>query len=164
MGKAALWAGAQDERFAMVISNNSGCTGASLTRHMSGESIKDITSSFPHWFLDSYANYSGREQDLPVDQHMLLALIAPRPVYVASATEDDWADQEGEFLSCLASMPAYKLFNKHVFDPKLVPQTNVPIIESQIGYHIRNGKHSLTAFDWNCFIDFAKYHFPPKTL
>ena len=164
MGKAALWAAAQDERFVMAISNNSGCTGAALTRHFSGESIAQITTSFPHWFLDSYASYVGREEDLPVDQHQMLALIAPRPIYVASAVEDDWADQEGEFLSCLAARPAYELYGKELFPSETIPQTDKPIIKSSIGYHIRSGKHALTAFDWRAFIQFANHHFTPKDL
>lgn len=137
LGKAALWAGAIDQRFAMVIANNSGAGGASLARHLSGESIADLNRAFPHWFAGNFHKYNAHESDLPFDMHQLLALIAPRSLYVASAAEDLWADPEGERLSVQYAAPAFAQHGK------------------QIGYHIREGKHDVTAYDWSEFLNFA---------
>jgi hypothetical protein len=141
-GKAALWCGAQDERFALVISNNSGCTGAALTRGKVGERIRDINERFPHWFCANYKWFNDRESDLPVDQHQLLALIAPRLLYVASASEDDWADPAAERRACALAAPAYALFGHGG-------------LGAPIGYHVRPGQHDLTETDWNHFMNFA---------
>lgn len=157
LGKTSLWAGAQDERFAMVISNNSGCGGAALNRREFGETVKRINTSFPHWFNDRFPTYNDQIGTLPVDQHQLIALMAPRPVCVASAVEDEWADPRGEFLSAKLAGSAWELFGKKGVGVEEMPPVDEPVGET-ISYHIRTGKHDVTDFDWNRYLDFADQH------
>jgi (4-O-methyl)-D-glucuronate---lignin esterase len=159
-GKTALWVGAEDERFALIVSNDSGCTGAKLARHPKGETVERINTVFPHWFCENYKRFNGHPEALPVDQHELIALIAPRPVYVASASED--GDPRGEFLGALYAAPAYELFGFRGLPESEFPKPDTTFGDGQIGYHLRPGPHNLLEYDWQRFMDFADRHMPAK--
>ena len=129
-----------------------------MARRRKGERISQINRGFPHWFCTKYKQYNDKEDELPVDQHQLIALMAPRLVYVASAAGDGWADPEGEFLSCVHAESVYRLFGLRGLGTAKMPKPDQPLHDGHIGYHMRSGTHNLVEYDWNCFMDFADKH------
>ncbi len=154
-GKTALWAGAVDKRFAMVCCNEAGCGGSSLARRKYGETIDRINKVFPHWFCINYKTYSNRENEMPFDMHELMALIAPRALYVAAASEDLWADPKGQYLALYYSLPVFQLYNKKTSLPLAMPSINTPVRSKNVAYHVREGVHNLILKDWNFYMDQA---------
>jgi hypothetical protein len=154
MGKTALWAGAQDTRFSIVISNESGEGGAAISRRLIGERTKDLNTRFPHWFAANYSKYNDKEATMPFDSHMLLSLIAPRALYVASAEGDLWSDPKGEFLGLVNAGPVFELLGRKSLGASKMPEIEHPIMHD-VAYHIRAGKHDVTAYDWDQYLKFA---------
>ena len=159
LGKTALLCGALDERFSMVISNDSGCGGAAFNRWKGGERIKDLERVVPYWFCGQFQNHVDRENEMPFDQHYLLAMSAPRALYVASAQLDDWADPLSEFLSAFAVSPVYALYGrKGLVTEDELPAVNQPLQEGTVGYHMRTGSHFFSRTDWLYYMQYRKTH------
>jgi pimeloyl-ACP methyl ester carboxylesterase len=154
-GKTALWAGAEDERFSLVVANESGAGGAAIARRRLGETVARLNSSFPHWFCTNYRKFNNNEDSMPFDMHMLLALTAPRALYIDAAAEDLWGDPKGCYLSLYNSLPVFRLYDKSVSLPETVPPLNKQVISGKAGFHIRDGEHALKLTDWNMIMDFA---------
>ena len=160
LGKTALLAGALDKRFYCAFSNDSGCSGAALSRNNSGETISKIVKRFPYWFCENYYKYADNEPSLPFDQHWLIAANAPHRVYVASAAEDLWACPPNEYLSCIAASEYYEKLRLCGFvHPNRFPNEGERMHEGSIGYHLRSGLHYLSREDWLYYIEFLKKHF-----
>jgi len=157
LGKTALWAGARDPRFALVFSSCSGELGASLARRDFGETVDDVLANFPWWFANNFQKYSRRWHDLPVDSHMLIALNAPRPVFITGGTQDQWADPRGEFLAEVAAGPVYRLLGKKDLGTTDMP-LDTALITGNLGFLYHTGPHSITADDWKAFLAFSDRH------
>ena len=153
-GKTALWAAATDTRFKLAVSNNSGCMGAALLRGKEGEHIKDINMT--DWFCENFQAFNEHEEMLPVDQHMLLALIAPRYIYVTSSVLDTWADPQAEFRACHLATEAFRIYGwmPGIEAPEDKPELEVPYHDGHIAYHMKQGGHSLTRYDWDNVMDY----------
>ncbi|MDE3106236.1 MAG: acetylxylan esterase [Acidobacteriota bacterium] len=161
LGKAADWAAAQDPRFAIILSTESGKAGQSLYRRRYGEDIRHLEHSFPHWFCQNYAKWVGRETEIPVDGNLMLSLLAPRPVYVASAKDDLWSDPRGEFLSAVDASRVYRLLGHQGLVTTEFPPVDHPVdtpVQHDVAYHIRTGKHDVTAYDWDQYLSFLDLH------
>ena len=154
-GKTALWAGAEDQRFSLVIGNESGAGGAALARRRFGETVARLNSGFPHWFCANYKKFAGNEDSMTVDMHMLLALTAPRALYIDCASDDLWGDPRGCYLALYNALPVFQLFNKSSMVPRIMPPLNKQVFSGHTGFHIRDGVHNMLLQDWKCFMDFA---------
>jgi dienelactone hydrolase len=160
-GKTSLWCGAQDPRVAMVISAASGCSGAPITRGKAGEHIKDIAFNFPYWFCHNYKKYADNEDVMPFDQHFLLGLIAPRPLYLSERTLDSWIDPRAEYESLKQAAKVYKLYDKTIDLPDTMPGPEEGIISGNLGFHMKSGEHNMEEYDWERYLDFCDRHFHP---
>jgi len=157
-GKTALWCGAQDERFAMVISSCSGNSGDAISRGKSGESISQILERFPFWFAKNYKKYAEREDSLPFDQHFLLALMAPRLLYTSTRTNDKWADPDSEFETIVQTDPVYQLYGVQGLQQRERPLPEFPLHGGHIGHHQKTGAHDMDDYDWNQYLNYADIH------
>jgi hypothetical protein len=157
LGKTALWCAAQDERFAACFANCSGAGGDAITREKTGERVADSVRIFPYWYCENYKQYAGREAEMPFDQHFLLAAIAPRPVCVAAAVKDSWADPEAALLSCIAVNEVYALYDVGgIAGPLALPPCGTRYHDGRVGYGLRAGEHFFSREDWRHYMDFWK--------
>ena len=160
LGKAATWAGANDTRIGLVISNDSGNSGASLSRGNHGETVKSINAVFSHWFCSKYADYGKNESALPVDQNLLLACVAPRQLYVACAAGDLWADPQGAWNSLMHATNAFALHGLDVIPyADQQPPVDSPVWTAAMGYHVRSGWHNINATDWEHYLNYMDTYF-----
>lgn len=162
LGKAAIWAGATDPRFAAVISNESGAGGAKIFHDVHGETVQLLNERFPYWFCGNFKQYNRRDAELPFDQNEVLALIAPRPLYIGSAILDENADPQGEFLAALAVTPVYQFLGAAGLPAAEWPAVNQPLL-GHVSYHVRSGEHSVTDFDWEQYLHFADAYVKPES-
>jgi hypothetical protein len=161
LGKTVLWIGAQDPRVALVFSSCGGEMGSALARRDFGETVDDMAANFPWQFAGNFQKYAGHWNDMPVDAHMLIALNAPRPVFITGGTQDQWSDPHGEFLAEVAAGPVYRLLGKRDLGTSELPPLDTPLITGDLGFHYHTGGHTITASDWKAFLDFADSHLKP---
>lgn len=159
LGKVADWAAAQDLRIAGVLSTESGKGGQSISRREIGETVLHLEHSFPYWFCPNYEKWAGHDQEIPADGNLLLSLIAPRPLYVASAAGDEWSDPKGEFMSAVSASRVYALLGKRGLEATTMPAVDQPLLKGDVAYHIRTGKHDVTTFDWEQYLNFLDLQF-----
>lgn len=159
IGKTALWASALDERIAAVYASCSGEMGAALARRDWGETVDDMAQNFPYWFAGNFQKYAGHWIDMPVDAHMLIALSAPRPVFITGGTADQWADPVGEFLAGVAAGPVYRLLGKKDLGTTKLPPLDTPLTAGEIGWYYHTGGHAATPADWSAFLEFVPKYF-----
>ncbi len=161
LGKTVLWAGAQDQRFAAVISSCSGEGGAALSRRDYGENLDNMTTRYLYQFSDGFKRYHRNWNQLPVDAHMLISLIAPRPLLLNTGSEDQWSDPRGEFLAAQAASPAWALFGKKGLAEDEQPARDTPLLRD-LAFHEHTGRHAILATDWKVFLDFADAALPRR--
>ena len=159
LGKTALWASAHDERIAAVYSSCSGEMGAALARRDWGETVDDMAQNFPWQFAGNFQKWAGRWNEMPVDAHMLIALSAPRPVFITGGTDDQWADPVGEFLADVAAGPVYRLLGRKDLGVTTLPPLDTPVIGGDLGWHYHTGGHAATPADWKAFLEFLGKYF-----
>lgn len=167
-GKVALWAAVTDTRFGMTLLATAGHGADAIWRREYGETLQNMCDYLPTWICRNAAKYANNVHALPVDQHLLLATMAPPPFYVSNAQHDLWADQKGQWIGTYHAAPSYRLYRKNVaFTSTKQPAINQPIIKSTIGYHVRSGVHGLELYDWEQYMKFIEYHFlnrEPRTV
>jgi hypothetical protein len=159
LGKTVLWASAKDERIAAVFSSCSGEMGAALARRDWGETVDDMAQNFPWQFAGNFQKYPGRWNEMPVDAHMLIALSAPRPVFVTGGTTDQWADPVGMFKAQVAAGPVYRLLGKKDLGTTALPALDTPLTSGDLGWHYHTGGHTATLADWKAFLEFLGKYF-----
>ncbi len=163
LGKAAVWAAATDPRFAALISNESGAGGAKLFHDPGGETILHLNTAFPYWFCRNFRQFNGRDASLPFDQNEVMALVAPRPLYIASAIDDRFSDPKGEFLDAVAVSSVYRFLGVEGLPTSKWPPVNQPVF-GRVSYHVRGGGHSVTDFDWEQYLHFCDLYVKAKSL
>ena len=159
LGKTALWATARDERIAAAFSSCSGEMGAALARRDWGETVDDMAQNFPWQFAGNFQKWSGRWNEMPVDAHMLIALSAPRPVFISGGTADQWADPVGMFKAAVAAGPVYRLLGKKDLGVTELPALDTPVVSGDIGWTYHTGGHTATPADWKAFLEFLGKYF-----
>ncbi len=159
LGKTVLWASAQDERVAAVFAAVPGEMGALLIRRDWGETLDDMAERFGYQFAGNLQKWVGKWNDLPVDQHMLIALSAPRPVFVSGGIKDQWSDPKGQFLALVAAGPVYRLLGAKDLGVTRMRALDEPVADGSLAYHYHSSGHAVLPADWKIFFEFADRHY-----